>query len=59
MPENWHKRDACIYPCKERDPSNYGIKSGVVDVEQEYEKAGKEQCEGKMQQDGQRFDDPG
>jgi hypothetical protein len=43
MPENWHQRDACIYPSKERDPSNYGLESGLVDVEQEYEKAGKEE----------------
>jgi hypothetical protein len=40
--ENWHECDACIYPHEERDPSDYGVKGGLVDIGQKYEEAGKE-----------------
>jgi hypothetical protein len=40
IPENRHKRDACIYPYEECNPSGYGPEGGLVDIRQEYEEAG-------------------
>jgi len=45
MSEEWHERDGYICCCAEPNPPSNGTEDGVIGVEQEHKKAGKEEEE--------------
>jgi hypothetical protein len=48
QPENWDSRDEYISQGRRYDPGDNGIEDALMDVEEIYKKAGKEEEDGKV-----------
>jgi hypothetical protein len=59
VPKDWHECDAHVQACTHSEPRYDRFEDCVINIEEEYGEASEEEEQGKVQENGQRFDRPG